>query len=161
MIDDKHKLDKYSVEFLRVVDSAGGSASTRKIREESDLSTNQIHYRFDKLADMDYIEIRRIDVANRFVAMKQAVLTAKAKQAIDEGVLVEAKKEAEKRVSEDELAEKVNQLEEQVEYLESERERIIDRVNKEILPIIDYFLCEYSQITDQDELEAIMDQYRR
>jgi len=113
MISDKNKLDNGSLEFLQVVDENGGKASTREIREESELSKNQIHYRYDKLERLGYVEIERVDAPDRWTEMKQAKLTDKARQAIAEGLLVQKKAESDD-VSVAELEDRIDEIEKAV-----------------------------------------------
>jgi DNA-binding MarR family transcriptional regulator len=46
-------------EYLNALDRLGGRATTTQLREETGLSSSQVHYRHDKLAAQGYVNIHR------------------------------------------------------------------------------------------------------
>ncbi len=116
-----------SFKFLRVVQDADlygrDKADTTTIREAADLSRGEVHHQYETLEEKGLIEIERDPDAtpDGKPAVKIAVLTEKAKEEIDKGLLVEAEKKYGADESEDveEIAEEVASLRETLSTLET------------------------------------------
>lgn len=78
-------IDPKSAAFLRAVQYYAGEADISQIRAVSGLSRNEANYRFDKLSDLNLIDITRDGDASN--AKKIAHLTGKARREIERGLV--------------------------------------------------------------------------
>ncbi|MDB2261822.1 hypothetical protein PM035_12890 [Halorubrum ezzemoulense] len=82
------RLTPETKEFLIVCHESDGRASMRDIRFNTSLTENQRQHQFTKLGKEGYIEIERTPLlTDKETEMKIAVLTAKAHESINNGIL--------------------------------------------------------------------------
>lgn len=115
-IDDKSK------EFIQAVQYYGGEASTTEIRKRTGLNHNEVSYRFEKLSEMELIEISYADAGQGSPnPPKLAHLSGEGRKRIEQGLFVEDEgaDESEPVVSSNELVEFESEIRETVERLET------------------------------------------
>lgn len=110
-------VDELSQDFLRVLLENNGSADTTTIRSETGMSRGQVNHRFQKLEDLDWIEITRADTGKgERTPPKVAVLTDDGDQAIRNGsagknvLEKDTEQEEEVTVSKDQIQEFHNEI---------------------------------------------------
>lgn len=113
----KAKLDWKSVKMLEVLRDNGGQANTTDFKHATDWNSSVIHYRYDKLADLDLITTRKGHTDTDRIPPTVATLTDTGEQAIQDG-LIEAFDLDDLNVRG--LAEMVEHLEHQTESLEKQ-----------------------------------------
>ena len=121
------RLDEESVEFLRSVMRHGGEATTDKIRSDTGLTRDQIDYRYEKLEDMELIEIQKAEepIGGGGFPPRIAVLTDEAEQRIRKGDLGgDLLDENEEDEEQKEVTVTVSQFEEFQEELERLESRV-------------------------------------
>jgi DNA-binding MarR family transcriptional regulator len=74
-------------DFLAVLDEHDGAAGTSTLREESGLTRQQIHYRFDSLAERRLIEVDRAGHNPDYGEENVARLTDRGRELLDAGLL--------------------------------------------------------------------------
>jgi len=118
------EIDEKSKSFLEAVRYHGGRATTTDIRKRTGLNHNEVSYRFNKLEELEVIEVSYADAGQgRRNPPKIAHLTGKARGLIEQGLLDSNEEEGDDtvvEVSEEEFAslnEKVKRLESRVDTL--------------------------------------------
>lgn len=117
------QLDDVSKEFLRVCQRYGGEARSDLLRRETGMSKGQRDRRFNKLEDAGYILVRSADepINGGGIPPRIAVLTDKARRAIDDGLLDSE--------NEDTDVEEVMVSVGQIEELQSQIDELEERLN--------------------------------
>lgn len=107
--------------FLAAITEEGGRASTRQIRNRTDLTEGQLHYQYQKLEKYGWITVEKPEsyVTDSGSRMKVAELTDKALDEINnKGVLSGGQQPERTKVNVAELAEQVEMLEESIEQVQ-------------------------------------------
>jgi predicted transcriptional regulator len=117
------ELDPASQTVLQLVSE--GHNDIQKITEETTLTNSQVNYRFQKLQDLDLIEVEKRDgwttrvidgQKRKFKAPKQAELTEHGEQVLQNK---EADMDEYRDLTREELVEKIHRLEGRIEDLEN------------------------------------------
>jgi predicted transcriptional regulator len=117
------ELDPASQTVLQLVSE--GHNDIQKITEETTLTNSQVNYRFQKLQDLDLIEVEKRDgwttrvidgQKRKFKAPKQAELTEHGEQVLQNK---EADMDEYRDLTREELVEKIHRLEGRIEGLEN------------------------------------------
>lgn len=110
-------VDELSQDFLRVLLENNGRADTTTIRSETGMSRGQVNHRFQKLEDLDWIEITRAESGKgERTPPKVAVLTDEGDQAIRNGsagknvLEKDTEQEEEVKVSKEQIQEFHNEI---------------------------------------------------
>jgi len=107
--------------FLAAIKEEGGRASTRQIRNRTDLTEGQLHHQYQKLEDRGWITVEKPDsyVMESGSRMKVAELTEKALDEINnKGFLSGGQQPERTTVNVAELAEQVELVEESIEQVQ-------------------------------------------
>lgn len=82
------ELDRKAIEVLQAIQQNGGEANTSEIRARTNLKNNIIHYRYDKLEDLDLIETEPgDDDAGSGLPPTVARLTDQGVEELEEGLV--------------------------------------------------------------------------
>ena len=107
--------------FLAAITEEGGRASTRQIRDRTDLTEGQLHHQYQKLKAHGWITVEKPEsyVMDSGSRMKVAELTEKALDEIDnKGFLSGGQQPKRTTVNVTELAEQVEMVEESIEQVQ-------------------------------------------
>ena len=107
--------------FLAAITEEGGRASTRQIRNRTDLTEGQLHYQYQKLEGHGWITVEKPEshVMDSGSRMKVAELTERALDEINNKGFLSGRQQPERTtVNVAELAEQVKTVEESVEQVQ-------------------------------------------
>lgn len=116
MSDVKKQIDEKSKKFIKAVEYYGGEATTTEIRQKTGLNHNEVSYRFNKLSDLELIDVTHADVGNgKRNPPKIAHLTGHTRREIERGLLGDVEEDSDStgdvEVSEIEFNEMKDELE--------------------------------------------------
>lgn len=181
------QIDAKSVRFLNAIRYHGGEATLSEIRKLAELNRNEVNYRFNKLNDMELIDVTKTSSPGKLQDQKVAHLTGKARAQLERGLgsasnaglviseepdsvdvsrerFVQMEKRLERliKAKEPEVTgerEEVKELRERVKELENDHSDLEDYVY-EWAESVSVFLKGVRRVVE-DELDVDMDDYFR